>query len=116
MERHGLDSAIFGFYREFLCWRVGSDRNSVWAVGTNGTIVKWNGLAWSAQPSGTTEWLRSVWGTDANNIWAVGNNGSMVKWNGSDWFAQNSGTSQHLLGVWGSDSNNVWIEERAEPS
>ena len=34
----------------------GVDSNNVWAVGSdgkNGAIRKWNGVAWSAQDSGT---------------------------------------------------------------
>ena len=50
----------------------GTDANNVWAVGWNGTILKWNGSVWSPQSSGTTDILHSVWGTDANNVWAVG--------------------------------------------
>ena len=43
MERHGLDSAIFGFYREFplLAWVA---TQTACGPGTNGTIVKWNGF------------------------------------------------------------------------
>ena len=59
---------------------MGTDPNNVWAVGSGGKILKWNGSAWSAQTSGTTEFLNKVWGTDANNIWAVGDNGTILKW------------------------------------
>jgi hypothetical protein len=86
----------------------GADAKNVWAVGDGGTIVKWNGSAWSAQPSGTSKDLYGVWGSDASNVWAVGDGGTIVKWNGSAWSAQPSGTSKDLYGVWGSDASNVW--------
>jgi hypothetical protein len=86
----------------------GADPSNVWAVGDGGTIVKWNGSAWSAQSSSTSQNLSGVWGSDASNVWAVGWFGTIVKWNGSAWSVQSSSTSQTLVGVWGSDTSNVW--------
>ena len=57
----------------------GKDANNTWAVGDNGTILKWNGSSWSSQSSGTTQDLYGVWGSDANNVWAVGYNGTIIK-------------------------------------
>lgn len=87
----------------------GSDANNVWAVGREGTILKWNGSSWAAQTSGTTQLLFSVWGTDANNVWAVGDVGTILKWNGTSWAAQASGTTKAMFSVWGSDANNIWV-------
>jgi hypothetical protein len=51
---------------------------NVWAVGDNGTVLKWNGTAWVAQSVGVTNSsLYSVWGADANNVWAVGSGGTI---------------------------------------
>jgi hypothetical protein len=86
----------------------GSSATSVWAVGANGTILKFNGTSWSAQTSGTTQNLNGVWGSSATSVWAVGANGTILKFNGTSWSAQTSGTTQNLNGVWGSDANNVW--------
>ena len=87
----------------------GSGPNSVWVVGENGTILKWNGAAWSAQTSGTTQLLYGIWGSDANNIWAVGAGGTILKWDGSTWSPQTSGTTNTIYGVWGTpDAQNVW--------
>jgi len=86
----------------------GKDAANVWAVGNGGTILKWNGSAWSSQSSGTTQFLNSVWGSDASNVWAVGNGGTVLKWNGSAWSSQSSGTTQSLNSVWGSDASNIW--------
>ena len=91
----------------FRLW--GSDARNVWSVGWGGTILKWNGSAWSPQSSGTAEHLVGVWGSDASNVWAVGFNGTILKWNGSAWSPQSSGTTEHLYGVWGSDASNVWV-------
>jgi hypothetical protein len=47
-------------------------------VGFGGTILEWNGTAWTAQNSGTTNSLTGVWGADANNVWAVGGTGTIL--------------------------------------
>ena len=42
----------------FGVWGTGA--SNVWAVGELGAIQRWNGTAWLAVKSGTTETLRSV--------------------------------------------------------
>ncbi|MBX3205290.1 MAG: hypothetical protein KF764_09485 [Labilithrix sp.] len=49
----------------------GSSKNDVWAVGSRGTIVHWDGMAWASTPSGTTQTLFAVSGTGAGDVWAV---------------------------------------------
>ena len=39
--------------------------------------MKWNGTAWAAQSSGTTQRLSGLWGTSATNLWAVGDGGTI---------------------------------------
>lgn len=87
----------------------GSDAGNIWVVGADGAILKWNGVAWSLQPSGTTRWLLATWGSDVSNVWAVGQTGTILKWNRVAWTLQASGTTNDLYGVWGTDSNNVWV-------
>jgi hypothetical protein len=51
----------------------GDDKNSVWIVGALGTIIKYNGLTWQKQSSGTTVDLTDIWGTpDGSTVWACG--------------------------------------------
>jgi hypothetical protein len=62
----------------------GSDPSNVWAVGLQGTIVHWDGRAWTSVSSGTTYDLYSVWGTAPDDVWAVGT-GTILHWDGSQW-------------------------------
>ena len=55
-----------------------ANANTVWTVGTGGTIQKWNGAAWVAEVSGAAQDLRGMWGAGANNVWAVGNFGTIL--------------------------------------
>lgn len=73
-----------------------ADNQNVWAVSESGAIIKWDGIRWIAQNTGTTARLYGVWGIDANNVWAVGWGGTILKWDGDSWRAQASGTAKDL--------------------
>jgi len=42
-----------------------------WAVGTNGTIIKWDGIKWSVVESPTAATLKSIDMISSNDGWAV---------------------------------------------
>jgi hypothetical protein len=56
----------------------GSSANDIWAVGEGGTIVHFNGGAWSLVASPITEHLSAIWGTSADDVWVVGDKGTIV--------------------------------------
>ena len=45
----------------------GSSASNVFAVGDNGTILRYDGNRWNASASGVTTSLYAIWGTDGNN-------------------------------------------------
>jgi len=92
----------------FLPGVWGTGPSDVWTVGGGGTILHWNGTAWSAVPSGTTETLSAPWGTGPDDVWAVGHGGTILHWNGSTWSPSDSGTTELMFGVWGSGPDDVW--------
>jgi hypothetical protein len=85
----------------------GTSENNVYAVGSSGTILRYNGTAWASVTSGTTNTLNGVWGVDSNHIWAVGSSGTILYYNGTSWssgppWTRPSGYSDvTLYGVWG---------------
>lgn len=79
----------------------------VWAAGTYGTILHFDGRAWSQVPSGTTQYLAALWGAGAKDIWAAGLGGTLLHWDGSRWSAV-SATTEHLTSLWGSGPTNIW--------
>lgn len=89
----------------------GATQNNVFAVGSNGTILHYNGLGWTPQPSGTTKNLYGVWGSGPKDVFAVGINGTILHYNGSSWVSQPTGTTD-LVGVWGSGPQNVFAVGR----
>jgi hypothetical protein len=87
----------------------------VWAAGTEGDLLRWNGSAWTSVESGTWSDLRSVWGSGPDDVWAAGwwnsvaSGGDLVHWNGTAWSSVWSGTTVGLQGVWGTGAGDVWV-------
>jgi hypothetical protein len=86
----------------------GSVANDAWAVASAGTILHWDGAAWSPMASGTTSDLLGVWGASATDVWAVGKSGAALHWDGVAWSLAASGTANDLTGVWGSAGGDIW--------
>jgi len=76
----------------------GASDDDVWAVGTGGTVLHWNGTRWRSVDASTRVDLKYLWGAAANDIWASGGDdpGSgrwspgggaavMLHWNGTRW-------------------------------
>ena len=60
--------------------------NEVWAVGTGGSIVHYDGTTWSLSPSGTRQDLTGISASSATNIWVSGGqNGLVLRGNGTTW-------------------------------
>ena len=61
------------------------DSDHVWAVGQKGTVLFYNGSAWSDPIDvGTNKYLYAVVAFDENDVWAMGDK-VKVHWNGSTW-------------------------------
>lgn len=86
----------------------GTGPSDIWATGWSGTILHYNGQAWSVSPSGTANDLYAVWSLSANEAWAVGDKGTILHWDGSRWMPQTSNTLTNLQSVWGTSGTDVW--------
>ncbi|MBN1774630.1 MAG: DUF4215 domain-containing protein [Deltaproteobacteria bacterium] len=87
----------------------GSGAGDVWVVGNAGTILHWDGTAWSSVSGGGSRVLRSVFAASPAAAWAVGDAGAILAWNGTTWSAESApaGTG-NLRGVWGFSAAEVW--------
>lgn len=74
----------------------GAASNDVWAVGQNGTIVRWHGLGWSPMTSPTTEELYAIAGTGANDVYIAVASGKIFRFDGNVWKQQKTGTGTDL--------------------
>lgn len=85
----------------------GNSPSNVYAVGTGGTVLRYNGTTWALEPTGTAGNIISVWG-NATDVWAVGNQGTAaLRRTAGAWSLVPKATSRILRGVWGSGSM-VW--------
>lgn len=103
---------------------TGFSANDVWAVGTNGTILRWNGTAWSAwmfdgtsvsplplgvfDPPARRIALRGVWGASSSSLVAVGDSGTVLVFDGTQWRTRPSGTTAALTDVWGTSATDFY--------
>ncbi len=94
---------------EWLLGVWGSSETNVFAVGTRGTLLHYDGLQWELLQSGTTQDLHAVWGSSAENIYIVGKKGTILKGNGDSWSSVESGASENLWGIWGSSEDDIYV-------
>ncbi len=114
---------------------VNNDINDCWAVGNNGTIMRYDGSSWSLWGGGNAtaqRWDSMTW-TDVSTTlpgginrlngismlsyadgWAVGNrtggNATIVRWNGSSWVSNppSPARNRNLFGVYAVSANDAW--------
>jgi hypothetical protein len=61
----GTSESLYGVW--------GASSSNVFAVGSQGTILHYDGSTWSTMASGTTSWeLTAVWGASASDVYSVG--------------------------------------------
>ena len=100
-------------YRERLQGVWGGASNDVWAVGTAGWIIHWNGKKWANTRSGTNQSLTGIWGSGPKDVWAITGRsslGSIFHWDGSAWSTTVSTDDMPgtLTGIWGNGPKDVW--------
>jgi Tol biopolymer transport system component len=63
----------------FAIW--GSSLSEVYAVGTSGQVIRYNGATWTAVSGGlaTVDHLNAVWGTDTGSVFVGGLNGALFR-------------------------------------
>lgn len=100
----------------------GSGPNDVWAVGSWGTVLHYDGSKWSTSrvltDAGQPKTLISVWGSGPNDVWiaSVDDVRHCDGWkeDGPDWSAAQILTKvdtlpSQLLGLWGTGAKDVWV-------
>ncbi len=86
----------------------GSSASDVWAVGGQGTLLHYDGIAWNGLQSVTARDLFAIWGSAASDVWAVGDAGTVLHFDGQSWSVTDLGLANQLRGIWGSGPSDVW--------
>lgn len=81
--------------------------NYGWAVGAYGTLLQWDGTAWTAasSPSGNT--MLDVHVLSTSDAWAVGES-DLIHWDGTAWSIFSGPTSAQLRGVHTVSNVDAW--------
>ena len=75
----------------------GSATDDVFAVSSDGAILRFNGASWGGVPSGTEARLDSVWGLGPSDVYAVGEDGTILRFDGESWSPMESGVDDSAL-------------------
>ena len=86
----------------------GTTSEDVFAVGTYGEILHYDGNNWTQMDSGTSLALNDIWCNASNDVFAVGTVGSIFHYDGSTWSQMTTNSQDWLNGVWGSSATDVF--------
>jgi len=87
----------------------GSSASDIWAVGSEGCVVHFDGKAWRQLPSITSHNLTAVAGAAADDVWAVGAEGVVLHYDGHNWTETESTEGRVLLGASENGSGELWV-------
>jgi hypothetical protein len=93
----------------------GTSKNDVWAVGSGGAVIHFDGSKWKDRSLETTSTLFSIGGSGPNDAWIVGTYGTILHRTASGvWELQPivpfTGASEKMLfSVWSPAPDQVWI-------
>lgn len=85
----------------------GSGHDDVWAVGSKGAMVHFDGQSWERVEGVTDKDLYAVWGAGRDDIY-VGGDKDLVHFDGELWESVPGFKRQRVTGLWGSGPNDVW--------
>ncbi len=88
-------------------WGARPDR--LWAVGSGGTILMWNGSFWAPSAHPPVAQLNGIWGSGVDDVWAVGNFGVILHWDGLAWQSWESPTTRALNAIHGTGPKDIWV-------
>lgn len=100
----GIDIA-----RYFKVW--GQAPDNVFIVGDSGTIVHFDGTAFSQMQSGTSDRLITVYGRGPDDVWAVGGLGTglVLRFDGVSWSFVGPENIGGLMGLWTAPGSDVVV-------
>lgn len=102
-----------------LNWMIGFGDDNLFVAGNQGTVLHWDGSAWSTMDTPTEEQLWGIWGSAPDDLWAVGGGGraeseaTLLHYDGAAWtsvMAPELDRETHaFFKVWGTGANDVIV-------
>lgn len=97
-----------------LWWVHALSPTNAWAVGENGTIVHWDGIALLEEQKLTDRTLYGIWGTSNDDLWAVGgkpgSDGILLHKTAVGWTVEPSPVPfVSFFKIWGAAANDIFV-------
>lgn len=84
--------------------------DQLWAAGSGGTVLHFDGTDWNEEETGTKATLRAIFGFAPNDVWAAGDEGTVLHFDGARWSKIEMGNYRgHLRAIWGAAPDDVWF-------
>ncbi len=87
----------------------GTCASNVYAAGSGGVVLRYDGKKWYGLVSGATPDLNDVWGNGNKDVLAVGSGGHVLRYDGVQWAVLNTPTTKDLNAVWGAGSSTRYV-------
>jgi len=88
----------------------GTAADTIFAVGYDGTILRYDGTDWSVITTGgeTPAWLNAIWGTSGSSVYTSGTDGALLHFDGSAWSVIPTRSVEDLWDVWGFSDTSIY--------
>lgn len=90
----------------YAAW--GDRASNVYAVGSGGTLLHFDGSTWQSIATDTRQSLLDIWGSGPQDIYVVGSGGLVLHFDGKTWARVETGTRANLYGVHGRGPGDVF--------
>ncbi len=100
-----------------LWWVHGFAADDVWAVGEAGTVIHYDGTAWTTVRTGAPYTLWGIWGASSTDLWAVGGDVAhavpsvLLHYDGADWteVPEVARENDMFFKIWGASATDIWV-------
>lgn len=82
--------------------------SNVWAAGSAGTIIHFDGTSWTKHTDTGNETWSAMDFISSSDGWVAGSNGSVAHWNGSSWSESSVPSAADITSLAMVASDNVW--------
>lgn len=95
----------------------GTDNNHLFAGGSNGTVLVYNGSAWSKLTVDPTIHILDLWGVSPTDLYAVGlrqpifplSQGLILHYDGQSWRVIHTDSDNNFWNIWGSSPTDIFV-------
>jgi len=104
-----VPTGVSAVYALVSVWGAGKD--DVWVGGSGGTLIHWDGVAWTPTTTGVKNTFNVIWGNGSTDVWAASSTEVLFHFDGTKWTPAPSvpsgRTKAPIFAGWGDGSGEV---------